>query len=142
MSTDIEKPQPYDPNAAVEAIRTKIRGAMLDVIPDEQWNAMIKAEMASFMSDRVERSQWGHETRYEAGFKKIVRELLEQNASERVKALLETPEWRANWGSGDEETGDAIRKYITENAGKILERWVGSAVQQVVNQMAYVQVQR
>jgi hypothetical protein len=35
MSTDIEKPAAFDPNAAVEAIRNKIRSAILDVMHDD-----------------------------------------------------------------------------------------------------------
>lgn len=139
MSTALEKPAPFDPAAAVNAIRDKIRGAMLDIIPTEQWDALIKAEMHSFMNDTVEKRAYGESLTRPAGFKRIVHELLEEDAKVRVKALLSSPEWMEKWGTGpnDKEASEAVKAYVTENAGKILNAWVGSAIQQVVQQMQY-----
>lgn len=134
--SNLEKPQAFDPAAAVNAIRDKIRGAMLDIIPDEQWEALIKAEMHQFMNDRSIGN--GYNERIEpAGFKKIVRELLEEDAKLRVKAFLASPEWRGQWLNNDESVSDAVKKYVMENAGEILNAWVGRAVQQVVSQMQH-----
>lgn len=137
MTTDIEKPAPFDPAAAVNAIRDKIRGAMLDIIPAEQWDALIRAEMHDFMNDRTTGSGYS-QTTHLAGFKRIARELLEEDARARVKALLSSPEWQEKRvANGEKDASDAIKMYVTENAGKILNAWVGSAIQQVVQQMQY-----
>lgn len=138
MTTAIEKPAPFDPAAAVNAIRDRIRGAMLDIIPTEQWDALIKAEMHAFMNDRVTGSGYNQNT-YPSGFKKIVHEMLEEDAKARVKALLSSPEWQAKWtgSGGDTEASDAVKAYVTANAGAILNAWVGNAIQQVVQQMQY-----
>ena len=143
MSDTLKKPQTFDPNAAVEAIRNKIRRAILDVIPQDQWDAMIRAEMHAFMNDTTTRDQWGHTKHTEARIRVIARELLEADARKRVNALLSSPEWSAKWDTtGDTEASDAVKAYLEENAGKILNKWVGTAIQQVVNQIAYVQVPR
>jgi hypothetical protein len=134
--SNLANPQPFDPAAAVNAIRDKIRGAMLDIIPDEQWNTLIKAEVEAFTKDHVERRGYGGDVERPAGFKVIVRGLLEENAKARVTALLASPEWQQNWSTG--EAGEAIQKYVTEHAAEILNKWVSSAVQQVVSQLQYV----
>lgn len=88
MTNAIEKPAPFDPSATINAIRDRIRGAMLDIIPDEQWDALIKAEMHAFMNDTVEKRSYGESVTRPAGFKIIVREMLEEDAKKRLTAVL------------------------------------------------------
>lgn len=137
MTIAIEKPALFDSSAAVNAIRDRIRGAMLDIIPDEQWDALIKAEMHAFMNDTVEQRAYGESATRLAGFKRIVRELLEEDAKKRLTALLTSSEWTGQWMGGDQQTSEAVKKYITANAGEILNAWVGVAVQRVIQQMQY-----
>jgi len=142
MSTsELQKPATFDPAAAVNAIRDKIRMSMLDVIPTEQWDALIQAEMKAFMVDRIERSSYGSETVHTSGFKKIVREILAESAKEQVKKLLDSSEWMGRWngGSGQQEAGEAVQRYLTEKGPEIiracLTEFVGQAIQQVVSNM-------
>lgn len=133
--SDIEK---FDPAAAVNAIRDKIRGAMLEIIPNEQWNALIEAEMHAFMNDTTKRDQWGHTQEQKAGYKAIVRALLEEEFKARVKAMLGSSEWSGQWNNhGRQEAGDIIKKYVQEHTGEILNAWIGQAIQSVVSSMSH-----
>jgi hypothetical protein len=134
MGNEMEKPGQFDPNAAVKAIRDKIRKALVEIIPDEQWDALIKAEMRSFMQDTTSGSGY-RETVQRAGFKDIVRKVLIEDTEARVRALLTSPEWTGAWGPEGEQASDAIKKYMTQNAGEIMNAWIGNAVQQVVSQL-------
>jgi hypothetical protein len=49
MGAEIQK---FDAGKAVEAIRERIRAALADVIPDEQWDALIRAEVKDFLEDK------------------------------------------------------------------------------------------
>lgn len=134
-SSSLDKPQPFDPTAAVNAIRDKIRGAMLDIIPTEQWDALIRAEMTSFMTDRVERRQYGEDVRHEAEFKKIVRDILRENAEKQVRTLLDQPEWQMHFNGQAHEASDQIKELVLKHSGEILSNWIGMAMQNVVMMM-------
>src|SRR5260221_213801 len=98
---------------------------MLDIIPDEQWNTLIQAEVAAFTTDRIERRSFGDDIKHPAGFKLIVRGLLEEDAKRRVKKLLASPEWTAKWAAdGQQQASVAVQKYVTEHAAEILNKWV------------------
>lgn len=140
-TTDLEKPQAFDPAAAVNAIRDKIRGQMLDVVPTEQWNALIQAEMQAFMHDTVKKNYYGNEEVKTSGFKQIVRSLLEEDAREHVRAFLRSPEWQGQFSpeAGEREAGVAVRAYITEKGPEILRACmnevISNAVQSVLEGM-------
>jgi transcriptional regulator of heat shock response len=136
MSTDIEKPKPFDPAAAVNAIREKIRGAMLDIIPDEQWDSLIQAEMKAFTTDTVERKHYGDPVTVKAGFKVLVRQVLEAEAKERVKTVLDSPEWQSQWSneSQRQEAGEAIKSYLTKHGPDIMRECMSAFVAQAMQQ--------
>lgn len=132
--------QPFDPAAAVNAIRDKIRGQMLDVIPTEQWDSLIKAEMKSFMTDVPMKNSWGETKVVTSGFKSIVREILEEDARKHVKAFLDSPEWQHNWDTkkGERVAGEAVKAYITEKGPEILRRLmneiIANAIQSILSE--------
>ena len=139
--SDIEKASAFDPAAAVNAIRDKIRGQMLDVIPTEQWDNLIKAEMQAFMTDQPKKDYYGRTDGVTpAGFKQIVRSILDDEAKKRVRELLGTPEWLGQWSNdGKTEAGRAVRDYVTEMGPEILRvcmnEIIAQSVQAVLNDM-------
>lgn len=45
----------FDPSSYVEATRARVKSALVELIPDEQWNAMLKQQIDAFLKPSVER---------------------------------------------------------------------------------------
>lgn len=124
--SDINKASAFDPAAAVNAIREKIRGQVLDVIPSEQWDALIRSEMKSFMEDQVENKGSYNEKVIPAAFKIIVRSILSEEAEKIVKGVMNGNEWSSVYDSSNQryKAGEAIRKLLIENGPAIMETYM------------------
>ncbi len=132
-SAEIKK---FDPKDYVQAIRERIRGAIVDVIPPAQWDEMVLAEMKNFMEDHQVRDGYNGVKIEPSGLKTAIRKMLEDDAKTRVKAMLQSPEWAGHWdssGSGGRMVSEKVEALIKDNASQILSAWIGQAIQNVVS---------
>jgi hypothetical protein len=128
---------PFKPSDYVEAIRGKIRSAMVDVIPDERWDEMVKAEVERFFDGKdVRVDNWGNTVRTTTGFKELVQKLLAEEVSARMRAYFSSPEWTARWSGGHPVASEKVAEIVKEHAPEIIGRWLGAAVQSAITGMA------
>ena len=131
---DLEK---FDASKYAEAIREKIKGAIIDVIPNEQWDAMILAEMKKFMDERYEGSGY-HRHHIPSGAQEVIQSVLMEDVKSRTKKMLESPEWNSYW---DQNTGriagEKITEFMEKNGTVILNNWLGSMMQSFIDQLKY-----
>lgn len=93
--TDV--PARIDPSAFADRLRDRIRSTLGDLIPEEQWNVLMKAETERFFNPRRE-GQGYYERSTPSDFTTIVQAALGEHVRERVKKYLETdPEWQKQW---------------------------------------------
>lgn len=125
--------QAFNALGAVDAIREKIRGALYDAIPQEQWDALIKAEMKDFMTDIPPDSRdFGRK----AGFKQLVRGLLQEEATKSVRAFLETDEWKGLWDERSKGAiSEGIKKMLIENSAEIFSNILARSFQETLEVM-------
>lgn len=145
MGTEINKAKPFSAEKAVDAIRERIRGALADLIPDEQWDTLIRAEVKDFLEDRtVERNSYRdtyHQT-VPAGFKRLVREELTTETKNRLKTFFDSPEWTAQWenrpghqGGSHYVASEEVKRLVLESSGQIISSVLSQAIQNVVTNM-------
>jgi len=134
MGTDIVETK-FDPHAAVDAIRVKIRLMALEVIPSEQWEALIRAELNDFMEDKWASPSYRSDERKPSGFKLAVRSILEEEAKKAVKAYLSQPEWADQWSNEKQKwvAGEAVQDLLRKEGPAILETLIRGYLSQSVS---------
>jgi hypothetical protein len=125
MADEIAK---FDPSAYVTAIRDKVKNALVDMIPDEQWNAMLQREIEAFARPSTT-DQWGN--RKEGDLYRLMREEI----TEYVKSMLRAPEWQEQWVGVHRRVSEEISKIITEHGASIINVWLGQAIQAFVDSL-------
>jgi hypothetical protein len=135
MSTEVAK---FDPAAYVDKVRDKIKQSLVDVIPDEQWNAMLKAEISSFFESRTERPAYSHEAReIPSEFRRIVKTVVEEETKKRIRDMLATPEWTSYWDGTKQQAGEEIARIARDNGAAILAKWLEAAIGQVISSIRF-----
>lgn len=116
-------------------IRDRIKSALVDIIPDEQWTVMIQGEVDRFMkaSTRESRSYYTTTERVPSGLEEVVQSVLREETIKRVKAMLATPEWAGHWDGTQHTVGEKVAAIIRDNSRAIIESWLGEHVQKMLS---------
>lgn len=107
-------PAKYDPSGLAGALRERIRDSLGTLIPDEEWDKMLRAEIAQFFAaPPMARDSWGHEhVQSPSPFGAIVRERLGEDVRARLQAFMEKdPMWRGRFEPGGEQ---AFQKMLAD----------------------------
>lgn len=130
-TTEVAK---FDPATYVDKVRDKIKQSLIDIIPDEQWNAMLAAEIAGFFKEQVVPGNGYHTTSTKPSeFHRIVLTVLEEDTKRRVKDMLASPEWSSYWDGNKQKAGEEIARIARENGAAILAKWLEAAIGQVID---------
>jgi hypothetical protein len=125
----------FDPNAYVDKIREKIKASLIDVIPDDQWNTMLRAEITQFFESKRPAYHGGPAQPSE--FHRVVMSVIEDETKTRVKELLNSPEWTSHWDGTKMQAADEIARLVRENSAAIMAKWLEAAITQVVDRMRF-----
>jgi hypothetical protein len=93
-----------------DAVKDKVRKAMMDAIPDEALQTLIKAEFDNFFLDQSDRY---NNQKQPSPFKVLVRKEIEKAIEEQVRQIIKTQtqslvqEWD---GEGGRVLGDLVTK--------------------------------
>lgn len=128
MTNEVAK---FDPTTYVDKVRDKIKQSLVDVIPDEQWDAMLRVEIEAFFATKVT-SQYGEQREQPSEFRRIVTGVIAEETKKRVQAVLNGPEWTAYWDGTKMKIGDEIGRIARENGAAILAKWLEGAIAQVI----------
>jgi hypothetical protein len=82
MENEIKK---FDVNEAMKNVKDKIKDAFVNLIPDEQWNEMVKKEIDLYFQQKEERYD---NRNYTSNFTKDVHSVLQQEVKDRTKQYL------------------------------------------------------
>ncbi len=118
-------------------IRDRIKTALVDIIPDDQWGAMIQAEVDRFLRPQERKSSsypYGSE-RVSSGLEDAVQAVLHAETIRRVKEMLNGPEWISHWEGNKAVVSEKVASLIRENSSAIIEAWLGATMQVVVDRM-------
>lgn len=134
-TTEVTK---FDPASYVDKLREKIKQGLLDVIPDEQWNTMLKHEVDAFFRSKVVNSGYGSPREEPSEFRRIVMSVLEDDIKNRVRAMLTGPEWTDYWDTNNKQkVGEEISKLARENGAAILSKWLEAMFSQMIDRIRF-----
>ncbi len=126
----------FDSQAYVNSIREKIRGHIVEAVPDEAWDAMIREEMDRFMTDRVvERSGYSSRETIPSGARQVIVRVMTADIEAKMKALLSSPEWAGQWTMDKVVAGELVGKLMVKHGGEIMNAWLETVMQQTLNGM-------
>lgn len=130
---------PFDPTSYVDKIREKIKSSLVDIIPDAQWDAMLRLEVTRFFENKIDttpqNSYYGQAKPREVPgeFRQVVLAELEKETVRRVKELLASEEWRVYWDGTKLNVGAKIAELARDNGAAILSKWLEAAIGQVIS---------
>lgn len=131
MSGEIEK---FDAAQAMKNVREKIKDTFVSLIPDEQWNDMVKKEVDEYFKPKDE----GYNNRTQSSsFTRDVHQVLFEEVKVRVKEYL-TANFTNTWNNKGVMVCDAkVEEFINNNAGKILADMIGTTIVNALQQAGY-----
>jgi hypothetical protein len=131
MENEIKK---FDVNEAMKNVKDKIKDAFVTLIPDEQWNEMVKKEIDSYFKQTEARYD---NRQYVSDFTRDVHSVLQQEVKNRVKTYL-NDNFNATWyDNGVPVCNAKVEEMITKNAGKILSDMIGGTIQMALQGAGY-----
>ena len=133
MTNEVAK---FDPSTYVDKVRDKIKQSLVDVIPDDQWNAMLRAEIETFFKTKTT-SQYGEQREQPSEFRRIVMRVIEDETKRRIGDMLAGPEWSSYWDGTQQQAGKEIARIARENGAAILAKWLESAIGQVISSIRF-----
>ena len=131
MENEIKK---FDINEAMKNVKDKIKDAFVDLIPDEQWNQMVKKEVDSYFEPKEEKCD---NRQYSSYFTKDVHSALQQEVKERTKLYLSINFNNTWFENGIPVCNTKVEEMITKNAGKILSDLIGGSIQIALQSAGY-----
>jgi hypothetical protein len=128
--------EPFKPTDYVEAVRAKIRTAIFEAVPSEQWDAMIKVEIEAFMKPKVERHQYnGSEKTIPSGFSQLCQQILTEQVKARINTAMTKEGWDRVWDESGLGTSAKLEEFLHKHAGAVLNSWLGNVIQNIVEQI-------
>lgn len=126
---------PWKPEDAVAQLKERIRLEFAQMIPADQFTAMVRAVITEFTNKKgtgyVQRDKV-------SDFDQVVINELSEATKTEVQKFLNGPEWKGRWaadGIGGMEASERIGQLLKEHGATILNNWIGQAIQQVLTQL-------
>ena len=125
MENAVEK---FDPSKLMDGVKDRIKSTFISLIPDGQWEQMVKNEIDDFINKR-KKSPWSQET--ESKFSILVHETIAMILKDKIKKQLE--EFIGN--RYDEKITPALDKLIKENAESLISGMMGNMLRNAISLM-------
>ena len=123
----------WDPDTVMEGVRDKIKATFVSMIPDAEWDRLIKGEIDNWFAEGQERD-YSSPRYYRSKFSLFCQGILEDVARMKVKQALETYA-TTQWQNGEYIVSEQLRRLIIENAGELFARIMGPMMATVIQQM-------
>lgn len=111
---------------AAAQLREKIRHAFVELLTPEQWDAMVKAELRTFVEKRpATRDPYGYvrDPEKPSVFHEVAEQVYREHVKGLVKEEMAKPEWQAGWNATENKQAisEAIKEWLTDNAQLLLQ---------------------
>lgn len=123
MTNEVTK---FDATEALKSVKERIKEAFVSLIPDDQWNEMVKKEVDTYF--QVKEEGYGERGR-SSSFTRDVHTCLQDEVRTRVKEYLQENFNNVWYDNGLPVCNAKVEEMITKNAGKILSDMIGGTIQ-------------
>lgn len=117
----------FDMSDATEQLKAKLKLAFVELIPPEQWEALVKEEFQKFVDGWTERDRWRNEKVHPSGFHEAAQEVLHKICREKIREAMKDEEWlKENLKASS--IAEYVEKYLDANQ----EEFVKAAISQLI----------
>lgn len=123
--SEIEK---FDPSTLMEGVRNRVKATFVSLIPDDQWELMIKKEVDDFFKTK---DQYRSSREYVSDFSHLCQSVLKEYFEEKIREHIKQYEsrlWENNAIKPNEMLIELIKTHSHEIFTSIFARMVQSAV--------------
>lgn len=133
----MENNKEFNTNDALNSIKDRIKDVYVSLIPEEQWNEMVKKEVHNYF-ERTNETPYGNNNQVRVScFAKDVQSVLSEETKKRTKEYL-TENFQYLWTeNGTPKCNQLVEDMIIKNGGKILADMIGSHFQQALISAGY-----
>lgn len=131
MSNEIEK---FDPSKLMEGVRDRVKATFVSLIPDAQWEQMVKTESDRFFAPFVERPYYEKTKDKYSDFQLLCMDVMAGIAKEKIKTFLETYS-SSVWSNNEMVASEILMEALKKNAAEIFAGMIGSRVSTIINEM-------
>lgn len=115
MENNVEK---FDPSKLMDGVKDRIKATFVSLIPDDQWEVMVKKEVQDFFFTAKSTS---YSSSSRTDFSQLVESLLKEECKKRFIEYLASPEFNIIYEEhGAKMQSETINKVIIENSGQIM----------------------
>lgn len=123
----------YNPDSIMQGVKDRIKATFVGMIPDEQWEAMIKKECDEFLNGKVDNSWVSNNGRYMPEFKVIAQQELQNECKRRMAEYLSSPEFEIIWTEHGRTTcSKTVEELIIKNSGAMLTNMFGNLFSEIL----------
>jgi len=117
--------KPFDPAELQKRVADTIKGQFAAMIPDAQWDTLVKKEMSAFIEDNGPGTLRG-----------LVGEMMTAECRKKLDVYFSSPEWNSEWDTrwgGNQGAGKKAREFVLENLPSIMADLLAGAVQRGID---------
>jgi hypothetical protein len=128
MGGEIEK---FDPAALMQGVRDRIKATFVSLIPDAQWEQMVKKEIDEFFKAG---DGYSSSRDLRSSFQKEVNLALVDITKEKIKVMMKSYQETA-WDNNAPKINEELKKVLEVEAPKIFTSMFAQMFQSAVNGM-------
>lgn len=113
----------FDPSTLMQGVKDRIKATFVSLIPDTQWEQMVKTEVDGFFKTR----ESGYNYRSQVSdFTVLVNDCLKEECKKRMTEYLTSDDFITNYtNNGVPVVTEKVKQLIIENSGEILASMMG-----------------
>lgn len=124
----------FDPSTLMEGVRDRIKATFVSLIPDDHWEALVKAEIDRFFNKPTTHNTY--DKQYWTDFQMVCNNVLATAAREKVLEVL-TKYTDTVWRDSVESANSTLVDLLTKHASEIFANTMGTMFKNVLSQMQY-----
>lgn len=125
--SNIEK---FDPSKLMDGVKDRIKATFVSLIPDDQWEIMVKKEIDEFFREYNSGTQ-----KRSSDFQKLVFEALETKVKETIAKVFGEYTAGGYWATNERIVNEKIQNLISEHSGLILSSILGQHIETFLQQL-------
>jgi len=133
---------------AAEKLRDQIKTAFVELIPEDQWNDMVRKELETFFKERSvrEHGSYGDWIKAPSRFNELVKEIFDAEVKNRVAWVIKSGHWHPDkgsfweWDHFESIVSYGVKKWLNDNAEMLtlatVKSLIGNAAQSMLSYVA------
>jgi hypothetical protein len=128
----------FNADNLMQAIKDRIKGTLVGLIPEEHWDNLIDNEVQAFFKPKVQNTYSNNRVEM-SDFQAIVNRELEALCRTKIHEFLTGPKFQSRWDpiSNENVLSEDLMNNIVARSPEIFARIMGNGVRDIVQNMSY-----